>query len=64
MDNLLEVWADSEDFMYKILHADDAELAEIFFNDVVAGYGCSVASNLKFFIVLKMLRTSKEVDIF
>ena len=48
MDNLLEVWADSEDFMYKILHADDAELAEIFFNDVVAGYGCSVASNLKY----------------
>ena len=64
MDNLLEVWPDSEDFMDKILHADDAELAEIFLNDVVAGYGCSVASNLKFFIVLKMLRISKEVDIF
>ena len=49
MNNLLEVWADSEDFMDKILHADDAELAEIFLNDVVAGYGCSVASNLKYF---------------
>ena len=53
MNNLLEVWADSEDFMDKILHADDAELAEIFLNDVVAGYGCSVASNLKFFYSFK-----------
>ena len=48
MDNLLEVWPDSEDFMDKILNADDAELAQVFLNDVVAGYGCSVASNLKY----------------
>ena len=32
----------------KVLHADDAELAQVFLNDVVAGYGCSVASNLKY----------------
>ena len=28
MDNLLEVWTDSEDFMDKILNADDAELPQ------------------------------------
>ena len=40
MYNLLEVWPDSKDFMDKMLHADDAEHAEVFLNDVVDGNGC------------------------
>ena len=40
MYNLLEVWPDSKDFMDKMLHADDAEHAEVFLNDVVDGKGC------------------------
>jgi len=36
----LEVSPDSKDFMDKMLHADDAEHAEVFLNDVVDGNGC------------------------
>ena len=44
---VLEVGADSQNLVDKILHADDAHLAELGLDDVVGGDGGTVTINLE-----------------
>ena len=47
---ILEVWANSQDLVDQILHADDSHLAKLGLNDVIGGDGGTVAIDLAIFL--------------
>jgi len=58
---VLEVGSDGEDFVDKILHADDAVLAKVGFDDVIAGDGGSVSSDLDETSLVDQLTDSLQI---
>jgi hypothetical protein len=60
---LLEVWADGQDLVDKILHADDAVLAEVLLDDGVVGESNALAVDLAVSALVDELTDALEVGV-